>query len=127
MFPLMREGPHEWATLKLLAITQLTAQNRTMQRGAVMDILKAHESELKAVGVAHLRLFGSVARGDAQAGSDIDVLADFAPAVRVSLVTLGSLQVRLKALLGTDVDISASAWLRDHVRERALQESVLVF
>jgi predicted nucleotidyltransferase len=42
----------------------------------VLDTLRAHETDLRQLGVAHAAVFGSVARGDAGAGSDIDVLVD---------------------------------------------------
>lgn len=38
--------------------------------------LRAHEAELRAAGIRHLSLFGSVARGDAGAGSDVDLVAE---------------------------------------------------
>ncbi|MBV8456670.1 MAG: nucleotidyltransferase domain-containing protein [Acetobacteraceae bacterium] len=45
-----------------------------MSRAEVIAILRAHEPELRTAGVVSLSLFGSVARGEAQAGSDIDVV-----------------------------------------------------
>ena len=43
---------------------------------SVLDILRAHEADLRRLGVAHAAVFGSVARGEARAESDIDVLVD---------------------------------------------------
>jgi predicted nucleotidyltransferase len=42
----------------------------------VLDILRAHEAELRRLGVTHAAVFGSVARGEAGAESDVDVLVD---------------------------------------------------
>jgi uncharacterized protein len=42
----------------------------------VLRTLRNHESELRHLGVSHAAVFGSVARGEATAGSDIDVLVD---------------------------------------------------
>jgi hypothetical protein len=82
----------------------------------ILAILRSHAPELQAAGLAHLRLFGSVARGEATPHSDIDLLADFDPSARISLLTLSGLQIRLSDLLGAEVDLSSSAWLKDPVR-----------
>ena len=54
---------------------------------AALSVLCAHESELRAAGVCHAAVFGSVARGDAIAASDIDVLVELDAAAHVSLYT----------------------------------------
>ncbi len=48
-----------------------------MDTRSVLLILRENEPELKAAGIAHLRLFGSTARGEASPHSDIELLADF--------------------------------------------------
>lgn len=65
-------------------------------------------------GASNVRVFGSVARGDHDARSDIDLLVDFAPAV--TLFDVSRLSHELSELLGVRVDIvSARALLpRDH-------------
>jgi predicted nucleotidyltransferase len=45
--------------------------------------LRAHEDELRRAGIRHLSVFGSVARGDAEAASDVDLAAEFDPAARM--------------------------------------------
>jgi len=49
-----------------------------MDKNRILAILRSHAPELQAAGLAHLRLFGSVARGEATPQSDIDLIADFA-------------------------------------------------
>jgi predicted nucleotidyltransferase len=98
-----------------------------MRRDQALAILRAHEAELRASGVLHLRLFGSVARDEATDTSDIDVLAYFDPNQRLSLWTLGGLQQQLVELLGRDVDLVRESRLLGRVRERALNEAVLAF
>lgn len=98
-----------------------------MNRADVISLLREHEAELRAAGVQRLQLFGSVARNEATQDSDVDLLADFDPARRWSLVSLGSVQDRLRRILGTNVDLSSPAWLREHVKERAVREAVLVY
>jgi len=98
-----------------------------MDKDRVVSILQQHAPELKAAGVAHLRLFGSVARGEASSQSDVDLMADFDKSKRLTLVTVGSLQARLTDLLGVNVDLSSAEWMKEPVRKQALQEAVLAF
>jgi predicted nucleotidyltransferase len=49
---------------------------------SVLEALKAHEAELRQLGVRHAAVFGSVARGQARPQSDIDVLVDLDPTSR---------------------------------------------
>jgi predicted nucleotidyltransferase len=98
-----------------------------MDTERILAILRSHAPELQAAGLAHLRLFGSVARGEATSQSDIDLMADFAPDARISLLTFSGFKVRLGDILGTEVDLSCTAWMKEPVRVRALREAVSVF
>jgi len=73
-------------------------------------------------GARNVRVFGSVARGDAGERSDIDFLVDLEPGR--SLLDLGGLNLDLERLLGSRVDVVSSRGLRDRVRERVLREAV---
>ena len=97
------------------------------QRERVIEVLRRHAPELKAAGVIHLRLFGSVARNEATSTSDIDLMAEFDPLQRISLVTVGGLESHLTELLGSKVDLSSEKWMKEPVRVRALREAVNAF
>ena len=71
----------------------------------IVTTLQAHEAELRAAGVSRLSLFGSVARGDAGADSDVDLLAELDPKARIGLFRLVALERRLSELLGRPVDL----------------------
>lgn len=71
----------------------------------VIAILRAHEAELRQAGIRRLSLFGSVARGDAEAGSDVDLVAELDPEARIGLFALGALERRLTELVGRPVDL----------------------
>ena len=73
-------------------------------------------------GAHNVRVFGSVARGENDAQSDIDFLVDLEPGR--SLLELIRLQRELEALLARKVDVVSSRGLRERVRERILQEAV---
>jgi uncharacterized protein len=86
----------------------ISAQNRVMAKRYVIAKLRDHESELRAAGIVHLRVFGSVARDESSFNSDIDLLADFDKSKRLTLVTVGNLQSRLSKMLGAKVDLSSA-------------------
>lgn len=73
-------------------------------------------------GVASLRVFGSVARGEANLASDFDFLVELAPGR--TLIDLGGLQIDLEDLLGRRVDLVESEGLHPLLRDRVLAEAV---
>lgn len=73
-------------------------------------------------GAFNLRIFGSVARHQADADSDIDILVELEPGR--SLLDLGGLLMDLQTLLGCSVDIVTEKGLRPRIRERVLQEAI---
>lgn len=73
-------------------------------------------------GAYNVRIFGSVARGEADAQSDIDLLVDMEPGR--SLFDMGGLLMDLQDLLGCNVDIVTERGLRDRIRERVLKEAI---
>jgi len=96
-----------------------------MDKGYVIQTLRAHEPELRAAGIVHLRLFGSVARGDASSQSDIDLIADFDSSKRFSLVTMAHLENRLTDILGIKVDLAPADSMKEDIRREADREAVL--
>jgi len=73
-------------------------------------------------GARNVRIFGSVARGEARPDSDVDVLVDLEPGR--SLFDLGGLLMDLQDLLGCRVDVVTEQGLRPRIRERVLREAV---
>lgn len=71
----------------------------------VIATLRAHEAELRRTGIRHLSLFGSVARGNATADSDVDLVAEFDPVARMDLFRLTALERRITEILGRRVDL----------------------
>src|SRR5882672_6461572 len=78
-----------------------------MDKSTIIAKLREHESELKAAGIEHLFLHGSYARGTAiREVSDVDVIAEFAPGRRLSLLDMVAIENRLTDMLGVRVDLS---------------------
>ncbi|HKE23897.1 MAG TPA: nucleotidyltransferase domain-containing protein [Bryobacteraceae bacterium] len=98
-----------------------------MDKDAVITKPREHEPELKAAGIVHLRLHGSLARGTATATSDVDLIADFDASKPPSLLDMVGLENRLSDLLGASVDLSPAHTLKPPVAQRVAQEAVLAF
>lgn len=88
-------------------------------------VLEARRDEIKAVVAQHhggrVRLFGSVARGEDRADSDIDLLVDFDP--DSSLFDLRHLNQALSNLLNHPVDVVSAGGLKPRDR-RILEEAI---
>jgi predicted nucleotidyltransferase len=95
-----------------------------MDRQTVIRTLRAHEAELRAEGISHVYLFGSVARGEEDAGSDVDLFYDYDDP-RFSLLNVVRVKRRLGEILGAEVDaltrLSVHPRIRDEVESEALQ------
>ena len=98
-----------------------------MDKERILVILREHEQELKAAGLLHLRLFGSVARGDNTRESDVDLLADLDDSKQLGLFTLVGIQNQLTDLLGTEVHLSLSNSLRPRMLDYVAKEAVPAF
>ncbi len=84
---------------------------------------KRNEIELiaKQHGATNIRVFGSVARGNADDASDVDFLVDLEKGR--SLLDLGGLLIDLQKLLGRPVDVVTEKGLKPRIRERVLSEA----
>ena len=73
-------------------------------------------------GAQNVRVFGSVARGEADEQSDLDLLVEMDPGR--SLFDLGGLQYELEHLLDRPVDVVTDRGLKARIRDRVLQEAL---
>lgn len=71
-------------------------------------------------GAKNLRIFGSVARGEANQNSDIDFLVE----MQSSLLTRIALIQDLETLLNTKVDVVTELGLHEHLRAHILKEAI---
>jgi predicted nucleotidyltransferase len=89
-------------------------------------LLRAKRDEILQIcakyGARNVRVFGSVARGEADEQSDIDLLVEFEP--NRSLLDHAGLWVELQELLGVKVDVVSAHGLKPRIRERVLQEAI---
>jgi predicted nucleotidyltransferase len=98
-----------------------------MQTAEVISRLKSVEPQLRAFGVASLYLFGSYARNEAGADSDVDVFIDKAPDAELDLdAFMGAYDV-LKAALPVNVDYGTRSGLSKFIRADVEREAIRVF
>ena len=96
-----------------------------LAKTAALETLSAHMTELRTrYSVKRIGVFGSVARGEAREGSDIDLLVEFEPNAHVGLFDFARLRDRLSQLLGCRVDLVTEDALHSALRERVLKETV---
>jgi uncharacterized protein len=98
-----------------------------MDSSFVIAKLRQYEPELKAAGIVHLHLHGSVARHEASETSDVDLIAELDPDKGLSLLDIVGLENRLSDLLGVHVDLSPAHMLKAPVALKAADEAVLAF
>jgi len=77
--------------------------------------------------VKELAVFGSAARGEMRPDSDIDLLVDFLPEARVSLLRHAAAERELTALLGRKVDLVSKRALKDAVRDEVLPRARIIY
>ncbi len=100
-----------------------SARMKTM---GVDGLLKEKREQILKIAAKHgarnVRVFGSVARGEADEKSDIDFLVELEPGR--GLLDHAALLVELEKLLGHRVDVVTERGLRPRVRDRVLREAV---
>ena len=97
------------------------------QQSQLLDpLLREKREEILRIAARHgatnVRVFGSMARGEADANSDVDFLVDLEKGR--SLFDLGGLQMELQGTLKRPVDVATERGLRERIRERALKDVV---
>lgn len=92
-----------------------TLDDLRAQREAILKLAEKH-------GAYNVRIFGSVARGEATSDSDIDFLVSVKP--KISIFELVGLWLDLQDLLGREVNLSTDEGLRDHMKSNVLRDAV---
>jgi len=93
-----------------------------MKRDEILNLLASHREDIGKFGVKSLALFGSAARDEAKAESDIDILVEFSKPV--GLFTFVRLQMHLERLLGLPVDLVTPDALKMALKKRILEEAI---
>jgi hypothetical protein len=111
----------------MTAQAQTIDATRVAERERVVSALRQQAPRLRSLGITRLSLFGSMARGDSDSKSDIDLLVELDPQSHFSLFELVDLQDDLRALLGRPAHIAFASKLRPWLRDEILQEAIPIY
>ena len=98
-----------------------------MKRDEVIAPLQNHRAELQRRGVVHAALFGSVARDEARADSDIDIMIDIDPENQMGVFEFVGLQRYIGGFFDRPVDVVEQAGLKALIRPSVLADAVYAF
>jgi predicted nucleotidyltransferase len=98
-----------------------------MTRTEVLRELEKYAAAIRARGATSLYLFGSSARNEARADSDLDLFIDYDPAKKFSLLDLVGIRLFLQDRLGVEVDLTTRDSLHPMLRREIEQSAVQVF
>ena len=100
---------------------------RLAERDRVVARLHELAPRLRARGIGHLSLFGSMARGEAEPGSDVDLLIETDRESRFGLFDVVDLQDELEAIFGRPTHFAFGSTMRPWLREEIGREAIAIF
>jgi hypothetical protein len=92
-----------------------------------LETLRRSEAALRARGVRRAALFGSVARGENQPGSDIDIMVEIDPDAHITVFDYVDLKEFIAGLFDGPVDVVNRDSLKPYVRPAATAETIYAF
>ena len=93
----------------------------------VLATLRAHETDLRRLGMAHAAVFGSVARGEASDKSDIDVLVDLDEKRPMGIFEYARLKLYINELFDSPSDVVNRRTLKPLLEAGILRDAVHAF
>jgi hypothetical protein len=94
---------------------------------AVLQTLRSHKGELHSLGVNHASVFGSLARGEARADSDIDVLVDLDRGWPMGIFEYARMKLYIGELFGNPADVVNRRTLKPLLRDSILRDAIDAF
>jgi predicted nucleotidyltransferase len=94
----------------------------SMKRDEVLALLRGYRAELEEYGVKSLAIFGSIARNEDTAQSDVDILVEFNRPV--GLFEFVRVKNHLEKILHRPVDLVTPEGLKKQLKERILREAI---
>ena len=98
-----------------------------MDKQNAIDILRRNQDALRARGVLHAALFGSVARGNASSASDLDVMIELDPSLDLDVFAYAGLKRYVADLFDGRVDVVNKDALKPSLRQPVAADAVYAF
>jgi uncharacterized protein len=89
--------------------------------------LRRYEADLRARGIRHAGVFGSVARGENRSNSDLDIIIDIEPDAHITVFDYVGLKEYIAELLGGPVDVVSQEALKPHIRPAVTADTIYAF
>ena len=105
----------------------MEAMNQTLQFGDMQVDGSSLAEVCRRYGVKELSLFGSAVRGETRPESDIDIMVEFEPGVRIGLIKFESLVEELELLAGKKVDLVTKRGLKPWIRPQVLKDARVIY
>jgi predicted nucleotidyltransferase len=101
--------------------------NETLQLGNILVDSQSLAEMCRRYHVKELSLFGSAVRGEMGPDSDIDILVEFEPGVRIGLIKFESFVDELELLSGRRIDLVTKSGLKPWVRPSVLKDARVIY
>ena len=98
-----------------------------MKRDDIIQTLREREADLRAQGIVHAALFGSVARGEDRPDSDIDIMVDLDPAVVRTIFDYAGVKDFIADMFDRPVDVVSNEGLKPRLRPRVTADAIYAF
>ncbi|MAS32457.1 MAG: nucleotidyltransferase [Anaerolineaceae bacterium] len=89
--------------------------------------LEAIDDYCKRHPIKRLSLFGSVLRDDFSHQSDVDLLVEYVPGARITLLDMAQQEIDLGEIIGHKVDLRTPNELSKHFRQHILNTAVPIY
>jgi len=109
------------------ALCEPATSVRSQKASEILEILQTAAPRLRELGVKHISLFGSTARGTQRPESDIDLLFDLDEQRKIDLFDYAGIVTEIQKLVPQQVDVALRNKLKSHVAPEALRDEIRVF
>jgi len=106
---------------------EVEAMNQTLEFGDTHVDGPSLADVCRRYGVKELSLFGSAVRGETRPESDVDMMVEFEPGVRIGLIKFESLVEELELLAGRRVDLVTKRGLKPWIRPHVLKDARVIY
>ena len=103
------------------------AMDQPLQLGKIQIDASTLSELCRRYSVKELSLFGSAVRSEMHPGSDIDLMVEFQPGIRIGLVKFETFIEDLESLTGYKVDLVTKRGLKPWIRPNVLKDARLIF